>query len=313
MLGYTLKRLASGVLLLGVISVLAYGLLFASGTNIARNILGETATEEQVLLKQQELGLDRPLWERYVDWFGSAITGDLGRSWFGAETVIGAIVSRLPVTLTLIVVSIVLTALIAALFGVLAAVRRGWVDRVLQVAVVVGDAIPGFVLAIGMLWLFALQLRVVPAVSSITPSAGPDAWFASLVLPAAAIVVNAVTSSAQQIRSAVIQQYERDFVRTLRSRGLSEREILLKHVLRGASPAGLTVLSLQFIGMLGGVVIIERIFALPGIGNLAVTATQQGDVPIVMGVVLYTVLVVVIVNLLVDLLNGWLNPKVRIA
>ncbi|SDH61559.1 ABC transporter permease [Agrococcus jejuensis] len=313
MLTFTLKRLGSGVLLLAVISAIAYALLFASGTNIARNILGETATEEQVLLKQQELGLDRPLWEQYGDWVTSAITGDLGRSWFGAETVAGAVASRLPVTLTLIVAAILLTALLATALGVTAAVKRGWVDRTLQVSAVVGDAIPGFVLAIALVFVFALQLRLLPAISTIAPGAGAQAWITSLSLPIIAIVVNAVTSSAQQIRSAVIAQYERDFVRTLRSRGLGEREILLKHVLRGASPAGLTVLSLQFIGMLGGVVIIERIFAIPGIGNLAVTATQVGDVPIVMGVVLYTVVIVVIVNLLVDLLNGWLNPKVRVA
>ena len=128
-----------------------------------------------------------------------------------------------------------------------------------------------------------------------------------------ALVINGVTGGAQQIRSAVIKQLERDYVRTLRSRGINEREILFRHVLRSAAPAGLTVLSLQLIGMLGGVVIIEQIFALPGMGPLAVAATSQSDLPVVMGVVMYTVVVVIIVNLLVDLLNGWLNPKVRVS
>lgn len=313
MLSFTLRRLGAGLVLLVVISALAYALMFASGANIARNILGEMATEEQVLLKQEELGLNLPLWQRYVDWASSAITGDLGRSWFGAETVAGAIATRLPVTLTLVITSILLTAVVALVLGVVAARLRGWVDRTLQVSVVVGDAIPGFVMAIGLVFVLAIQFSVVPAVSTISPSAPPSAWFLSLLLPVLAIVINAVTSSAQQIRSAVIKQYERDAIRTLRSRGIGETEIMLKHVLRGAAPAGLTVLSLQFIGMLGGAVIIEKIFAIPGIGNLAVTATQMGDVPVVMGVVLYTVVIVVIVNLLVDLLNGWLNPKVRVA
>lgn len=313
MLSFTLRRLGAGLVLLVVISALAYALMFASGANIARNILGEMATEDQVLLKQQELGLDLPLWERYLGWASSAVTGDLGRSWFGAETVTAAIATRLPVTLTLVITSILLTAAVALVLGVVAARLRGWVDRTLQVSVVVGDAIPGFVMAIGLVFVFAIQFSVVPAVSTITPSAPPSAWFLSLLLPVLAIVVNAVTSSAQQIRSAVIKQYEREAIRTLRSRGIGEGEILLKHVLRGAAPAGLTVLSLQFIGMLGGAVIIEKIFAIPGIGNLAVTATQMGDVPVVMGVVLYTVVIVVIVNLLVDLLNGWLNPRVRVA
>ncbi|TPW74037.1 ABC transporter permease [Schumannella soli] len=313
MLSFTLRRLGAGALLLVVISALAYVLMFASGTNIARNILGETATEDQVALKQQQLGLDQPLWQRYLGWAGSALTGSLGRSWFGSEPVAQTIATRLPVTLTLVLTAIVLTAIIALALGVLAATKRGWVDKLLQVSVVVGDAIPGFVLAIILAFVFAIQFKLFPAVSTITPNAPASAWLLSLTLPVLAIVINAVTSSAQQIRSAVIRQYERDSIRTLRSRGLGEGEILFKHVLRGASPAGLTVLSLQFIGMLGGAVIIEKLFAIPGIGNLAVTATQLGDVPVVMGVVLYTVVIVVIVNLLVDLLNGWLNPKVRVA
>jgi peptide/nickel transport system permease protein len=161
--------------------------------------------------------------------------------------------------------------------------------------------------------IFAIQLALFPAVSTISPGAGATVWVASMTLPVIALTINAVTSGAQQIRSAVIKQLEKDYVRTLRSRGISEREILFKHVLRSAAPAGLTVLSLQFVGMLGGVVIVEQIFALPGMGALAVTATSLGDIPLVMGVVLYTVVIVILVNLVVDLLNGWLNPKVRVS
>lgn len=135
----------------------------------------------------------------------------------------------------------------------------------------------------------------------------------SLTLPVIALVINGVASAAQQIRSAFIKQLELDYVRTLRSRGISEREILFRHVLRSAAPAGLTVLSLQFISLLGGVVIIESIFAIAGMGRLAVEATTQSDLPLVMGVVVYTVVIVIVVNLLVDILNGWLNPKVRVS
>ena len=127
-----------------------------------------------------------------------------------------------------------------------------------------------------------------------------------------AIVVNHVTSSAQQIRSAVIKELDKDYVRTLRSRGLGEREIVLKNVLRSAAPAGLTVLSLQFIGLLGGVIILEQIFAIPGIGPLS-SATSQTDIPVVMGLTVVTVVIVVIVNLLVDVAQGALNPKVRLS
>jgi peptide/nickel transport system permease protein len=295
------------------ISLLTYTLLYFSSANIARNILGDMATAEQVAQKQQELGLDQPLFARFADWAGGVVTGDLGRAWFSAETVGQALMNRLPITLTLVVVAILATAILATALGMTAAVKRGWVDRVVQVGAVIGDAIPGFVLAIIFVTIFAIQLGMFPAISTITPGAGPDAWLISLTLPVIAMTITAVTSGAQQVRSAVIAQLEKDYVRTLRSRGVSEREILFKHVLRSAAPAGLTVLSLQFIGMLGGVVIIEQIFALPGMGALAVSATSLGDIPIVMGVVLYTVVIVIIVNLLVDLANGWLNPKVRVS
>lgn len=313
MLTFTLRRLASGVGLLIVISALAYTLLFFSSSSIARNILGDQATPEQIALKEAELGLDQPLLVRYLGWVGGALQGDLGRSWFNGEPVTETIQSRLPVTLVLMFVSIVLVAVIAAVLGVVAAVRRGWVDQTVQVGAVMGDAIPGFVLAIFLVTIFAVNLGWFPAVATIRPGAGPEAWIVSLTLPVIAIVVNYVTSSAQQIRSAVIKELEKDYVRTLRSRGLSEREIVLRNVLRSAAPAGLTVLSLQFIGLLGGVIILEQVFAIPGIGALAVNATVLSDIPLVMGVVIITVVIVIIVNLLVDIAQGALNPKVRLS
>lgn len=313
MIRFTLRRLASGVGLLVVISMLTYTLLFFSSTSIARNILGEQATPEQIALKEAELGLDQPLPARYVEWARAALGGDLGQSWFNSELVTQTILNRLPVTLILMIVSILLVALIATALGVIAAVRRGWVDQTVQVGAVVGDAIPGFVLAIFLVTIFGVNLGWFPAVSTIRPGAGPEAWIASLSLPIIAIVLNYVTSSAQQIRSSVIKELEKDYVRTLRSRGLGESEIVLKNVLRSAAPAGLTVLSLQFIGLLGGVVILERVFAIPGLGALAVNATVLGDIPVVMGVVIVTVVIVIIVNLLVDLAHGALNPKVRLS
>ena len=213
--------------------------------------------------------------------------------------------------MTMVVAAMILIAIIATLLGVAAAVKRGWVDRVVQIGAIIGDSVPGFVIGIILVTVLAIQMGLFPATSTISPGEPASAWVLSLTLPVIALLINGVTGGAQQIRSAVIKQLERDYVRTLRSRGISEREVLFRHVLRSAAPAGLTVLSLQLIGMLGGVVIIEQIFALPGMGPLAVAATGQSDQPVVMGVVMYTVAVVILVNLIVDLLNGWLNPKVR--
>lgn len=313
MLTFILKRLASGVAVLLVVAVLTFVLLYASSGNIARNLLGDQATDEAVALKEAQLGLDQPLLTRLVAWLTDAARGEFGRSWFTNEPVFEAIANRLPVTLVMVGVSIVVIAIVATVLGMIAATRRGWADRVVQVGAVVGGAVPGFIIGVVLVWFLAIEAGLFPAISRIAPGVGVEVWVASLALPVLALLINGVAGAAQQIRSAFIKQLELDYVRTLRSRGIGEREILFKHVLRSAAPAGLTVLSLQFIALLGGVVIIESIFAISGMGRLAVTATTQSDLPLVMGVVIYTVIIVIVVNLVVDVLNGWLNPKVRVS
>ncbi len=312
MLAFIARRLISGALLLLVISSLAYFLMFFSSSNIAINILGDSATIEQLQAKEVELGLDRPILDRYLEWLGASVQGDLGVSWFTQEPVLSALLSRLPVTLTLVIATIILTAIVATILGMAAAVKGGIIDRTVQVLGIAGFAVPNFVIAIFLVTVFAIQLFLFPATGWVPFEEDPVLWFQSLVLPVSAILIGAVASSAAQIRSAVKAVLEKDWVRTLRSRGISEREILTKHVRRAAAPAGLTILSLQFVGMLGGAVIIEQIFALPGMGFLALQSTGVGDTPVVMGVVVVTVIIVILVNLIVDLANGWLNPKVRV-
>lgn len=313
MVTFIFRRIVSGVVVLFVVSSLTFFLLYFSATSVARNILGESATQAQVHEKEIQLGLDQPLVSRYFHWLGSVLHGDFGVSWFTSQPVVGSIMSRLPATLSIVLVTIVIVAVLSTLVGVAAAVRRGWVDRVLQVVSIAGSAIPQFVIAIIIVTFFAIRLHWLPATGYTALADDPGAWVRSLILPVVALAIGAVASTAQQVRSATITVLAKDYVRTLRSRGLAPREILFRHVLRGAAPAGLTVLSLGFINMLGGVVVIEQIFALPGMGFLALQSTTQGDMPVLMGVIVYIVIIVVIVNLLVDLAVGWLNPKARVA
>jgi peptide/nickel transport system permease protein len=313
MIAFIIKRVLSGVGLLLAISTLAYFLIFSSSSNIALNILGQDATDEQILAKQVELGLNQPIFERYLNWLSDAIRGDFGSSWFNSETVVSALFNRLPVTLTIVLFAMSLAAILAISLGTIAAIKGGWIDKTVQVMAIAGFAIPGFLLAIILVTFLAIRMKILPATGWVDFAEDPANWGKSLILPVTSLVLATVASAAQQIRSAIKGVMERDFVRTLTSRGIPRNEIILKHILRAAAPAGLTVLSLQFVGMLGGSVIIEKIFALPGMGELAVNATTQGDTPVVMGVVVYTVLIVITVNLIVDLLNGWLNPKVRVA
>ena len=312
MFRFIAKRLGSGAVLLLVISTLTYFLLFFSSSSVARNLLGDTATPEQIVAKTHELGLDRPILTRYLEWLGNAIHGDLGTSWFTSQPILEALATRIPVTLTIVLFAITTAAILATVLGMAAAVKGGFIDRTVQFLAIAGFAVPNFVVAIVVVTLFAINLSLLPATGWVPLADDPTQWARSLVLPVTALVINTVASAAQQIRSAFKDVLSRDWVRTLRSRGIKNNEILFKHVLRSAAPAGLTVLSLQFVGMLGGSVIIESIFALPGIGHLIVDSTTQGDTPVVMGVVVFTVVVVIVVNLAVDLLNGWLNPKVRV-
>jgi peptide/nickel transport system permease protein len=312
MLSFIARKTFSGAFLLLVISSLAYFLVFFSVDGVAYRLLGDAATEADVLAKNAELGLDRPFIVRYLDWLANALNLDFGVSWFTNEPIMQGLANRLPVTITVVAIAILISAILAVVLGMTAAIKGGWVDKAVQFLAITGFAVPGFVIAVISVTIFAINLMLLPATGWVPIEEDPGLWAASLILPVFSLVIATVASSAQQIRSAIKNVMEKDWVKTLRSRGIPEREILFKHVLRAAAPAGLTVLSLQFVGMLGGSVIVESIFALPGIGSYAVTATAAGDTPVVMGVVVFTVLVVIFVNLIVDLINGWLNPKVRV-
>jgi peptide/nickel transport system permease protein len=313
MLGFILRRLASGVVLIFVISALAFSLLYANSENIARRILGQNATAELVVRKTEELGLDRPLWEQYIGWLGNAVQGQFGRSWFTGELVTTGVTSRFAVTLSIVLGATILAALIGVLLGVIAATRGGWIDRVVQVLSILGFAIPGFLVALGLVLFFSIELNWFKATGYIPITRSFGGWLSSVTLPIIALAVATIVVVAQQVRGSVTDALGRDYVRTLRSRGLSMRRVVAKHVLRNAGGPALAVLAVQFIGLLGGAVIVEQIFAIPGLGQLAVSSTVKADIPMVMGLVVATALLVVIVNILIDLAQAALNPKVRLS
>ncbi|MYS51214.1 ABC transporter permease subunit, partial [Streptomyces sp. SID6013] len=219
--------------------------------------------------------------------------------------------SRVPVTLALIVLSILLTAVVSVLIGVAAAVRGGWIDRVVQFLSVLGVAVPAFIIAIGLVFAFAVSVRIFPATGYVSPDQSPGGWIESITLPVIALLVGAVANAAAQFRGAIMDTLSQDYVRTLRARGIPESRVIFRHVLRNAAGPGLTVLSLQTLGLIGGAVFIEQVFALPGIGDLSTVSAQRGDVPIVMGCVLVTIVFVLVVNVLGDLVTAAANPKAR--
>ena len=311
MLSYLLKRALSGLILLVVMSTITFFLVFSGTERVATNILGETASDADIAALTQDLGIDRPLVVQYGDWVVHAVQGDLGEAWTTTGTVTEILGRRLPVTLSIVTTSILVMAMISAVLGITAAVRGGWPDRMIQVVSVVGFAIPNFWLGLILVVIFALNLRWLPATGYVSFATSPSGWLAAVTLPVTALVLSGIASASQQVRGAVIDALQQDYVRTLKARGVSMRSVLYRHALRNAIPAALTVLSVQFIALLGGAAIIERVFAIPGLGELTVRSAVAGDVPVLMGVVVAMILVVISVNLLIDILNAWANPKVR--
>jgi peptide/nickel transport system permease protein len=305
------KNFVRSLVVLLVVTFATFCLTYGNGAGIAKAVLGLAATPEAVQAKVVELGLDRPLAVQYLSWLGHAARGDLGRSFYTGETVAGALGTRVPVTLALIVIALLLTAVLSVILGVAAAVRGGWVDRALQLVSVLGTAVPAFIVAILLVFVLAIRWRVFPATGYVSPDLDFTGWVGSLTLPVLALLIGSVASAAQQFRTSVLDTLGRDYVRTLRARGIGEREIVFRNVLRNSAAPGLTVLSLTTLGLLGGAVFIEQVFALPGMGQLANASAQVNDVPMVMGTVLVTIVIVLVVNFLGDLGITLLNPKAR--
>ncbi|MFM9442875.1 ABC transporter permease [Streptomyces acidiscabies] len=312
MILYVVRRLGTGMVLAVLVTLLTFLLLSTSFDDVAGSIVGTGATPSQIHQQKAQLGLDRPLFVQYGDWLGHAVRGDLGLSWFTSEPVRAAVTARLGVTLSLVVTALLLTTLISVTLGVLAAARGGAVDRIAQGVSMVGHLVPNLLIAIALTYVLAVRLGWFPATGYTPLAEDPAGWAATIAIPVAALMMSGVANLTAQIRGAMIGELRKDYVRTLRTRGVPTRSVVLRHALRGAAGPALTVLSLEFVQMLGGALVIEQVFALPGYGQYAFNASLQGDVPIIMGISLFGVLLVIGVNLTVDLAGGWLNPKARV-
>ncbi|MDY7557640.1 ABC transporter permease [Cryobacterium sp. 10C3] len=312
MFRFILRRLLSGIVLLFVISTIAYSLLYVGGGDIARRILGQMATEGVSPRRPRPSGSTAP--SPCNTSTGSATRSAATWARPGSPASSSRSASRPgSASPSLVIGAILVTAIVAVVLGVWAAVHGGWADKVVQAVSILGFAIPGFLVALGLVTLFALNLKWFKPTGYVPLTESPSGWLATVTLPIIALAIGSIAGVAQQVRGSVTDALRQDYVRTLRSRGLSFNRVVYKHVLRNAGGPALAVLAVQFVGLLGGAVIVEQIFAIPGLGQVAVTATTQGDIPMVMGLVVATAIIVVVVNLLIDLLQGWLNPKVRLS
>jgi peptide/nickel transport system permease protein len=273
---------------------------------------GGEPSAEQIEAVREDLGLNDPLPVRYGKWLGNALTGDLGRSYRTGESVVEAITERLPVTLEIGLLALVIALLVAIPVGILSALRAGTrLDRSITTATFGLLSVPSFVIALLLIYLFAVYLGVLPAVGWTRFSDDPVQNIRSAILPAMALSVGEMAAYSRLLRTDMIATLQQDFVTMAKAKGMPTWYILIRHALRPSSFSLLTVVGLRVAGLIGGAVIIETIFALPGIGRLLVDSIQQRDLIIVQGIVLFISVSYVLVNFVVDLLYAALDPRIR--
>jgi peptide/nickel transport system permease protein len=313
MVALIVRRAVMSIVLIVVSSLAIFVLMSFVPGDPALTILGENATPEALERLRESLGLDRPLYEQYADWLLGLFRGDLGTSIFSGEPVTKLVGQRLPVTLSLMVGSTLVIAVLGIGLGLLSAVREGWTGRLLDGVSLLGFALPGFWIAIVLVAVFAVALRVFPATGYVPPTLSPSGWLSSLVLPVAALSLGGITIVAKQMRDSARDVLARDYIRVLRATGLPERRILLLHVLRNAAVPTTTLLGLTAVSALSGAVFIENVFVLPGLGSLVTNATTRHDLAVVLGVGVAFAVIVIVINLVVEVAYSLLNPRVRHA
>ena len=316
MLAYTLRRIAQLVPVLLVLSVAVFAFVEALPGSIVDTLVGTEGgdIEEARAILTKEYGLDRPVHERYVLWLGRALQGDLGKSLVTRRPISTELLSRIPATVYLASVGIVLSMLIAVPLGTFAAVRRNSaVDYTAQVTSLAGISIPEFWFAILCVLLFSLYLGWLPSSGYVSPL--EDFWgsLQFLILPAAAIGFRQAAFTTRLTRSSMLDELSKEYVDTARSRGHSGRKGVLKYTLRNAMIPTIPISGLQLANLLGGTVVLESIFAWPGIGRAIFEAILQRDYPLIQAGVLVLGVIVVVMNLLVDLTYRLLNPRVKFA
>ncbi len=314
MVAYTARRLLAAVPVMLLVATGVFFLLRLTPGDPAGIILGPDATEERRQELRRELGLEDPLPVQYVRWLGKIARGDLERSLFLDQPVTSALLERAQPTLLLTVMALVVAVAIGLPTGILAAHRRGsWLDLGSMGVAMVGIAMPTFWLGLNLIFVFAVVLRWLPVAGYQPPSAGLWESLRYLILPAVTLGVAQGALLARMTRSMMLEVLNQDYVRTARAKGVMERTVVVRHALRNAFLPLLTVIGLTFAALMGGAVVTEQIFNIPGVGRLLIQAIGRRDFPLVQGTVLVIAALYVLINLLVDLLYAVVDPRIRHA
>ena len=316
MASFLIRRLLAVLPVLLVVSLLVFFMLRLAPGDPAAVIAGNNATSEDIANIRTHMGLDKPIAVQYVLWLGQVLQGDLGYSYYLSKPVTALVAQRVEPTLALALGTVLLAVCIAVPLGSLAAWRMGgWLDRSLSAFSVAGFSVPVFVIAYLLIYVFAMQLQWLP-VQGYKPISGPQsqgtwAWMRQLILPWLTLSTVYVALIARITRASVSEALQEDFIRTARAKGLAERTVLVRHALANAAVPIVTVVGIGVALLIGGVVVTETVFAIPGLGSLTVDAVLNRDFPVIQGLVLLFSLSYVLINLLVDTSYVWLDPRIR--
>ncbi|MGL4323427.1 MAG: ABC transporter permease [Beijerinckiaceae bacterium] len=312
MLSYIIRRLASTVLVMGLVGVFVFLLLHLSGGDPAAIIAGDNATQDQIDGIRKKLGLDDALPVQFWRWALAVLHGDLGVSIFSNTPVTELIGQRLAPTLSLALLTMGFAVTLAVSAGVLAAWRSGsLIDRALMGFSVLGFSVPVFVVGYVLIYIFSIQLRWLPVQGYKPLSEGVWPWLQNLILPSVTLGMAYVALIARITRTSMLDVLAEDYIRTAKAKGVATRSMLIKHALKNAGVPIITVIGIGVALLIGGVVITETVFNIPGIGRLVVDAISKRDYPIIQGVILIFSGVYVLVNLLVDLSYTLIDPRIR--
>jgi peptide/nickel transport system permease protein len=312
MLLFLARRLLSAIPVLFVVSLMTFVIMWLVPGDVSAEIGGTDATPEQIQQIREQLGIDRPLIERAINWYGDLLHGDLGYSYLLNRSVVDAVLERIPVTLSLAGLSLLLTTIMGTLLGVLAAVRHNsWLDQGSMVAALIGLSIPDFWFGLVLIILFGVTLGWLPTGGFVPFTEDFWGWVRYMTLPALTLAFTQMGVIARMSRSAMLDVLDQDFIRTARAKGMSGGVVVFKHALRNALVPIVTVVGVTAGVLLSGAVVIESVFSLPGVGRLIVGSIQRRDFPVIQGGLLVTASIFVFVNIVVDMLYGLIDPRVR--
>ncbi|MCG1027252.1 ABC transporter permease [Virgibacillus halodenitrificans] len=311
MYSYIIRRLLMLIPVLFGVSVFIFFVMRVVPGDIAQTILGTDATPESLEQLRNDFGLNLPLYQQYLNWIGGVLTGDFGESMRTGKEVLPDILNRFKLTFELTLISAVLSWIIAIPLGIIAATKRNSkTDFGVRIISLLGVSVPNFALATVIILIFSLFFAYSPPVGYIGFFENPIKNLEIMIIPAFVLGTSMAGAVMRMTRSSILEILRQDFIRTIRAKGAKERVVIFQHALRNAMIPVLTIIGLQIGTLLGGTVIVEQIFSLPGLGQLVLTAITQRDFIVVQGAVLFIAFVFVMINLLVDLLYSYLDPRI---